>query len=31
MPVKKNDFIEIEYTGRLKEDGSVFDTTPLLC
>jgi len=27
MPVKKNDFIEIEYTGKLKEDGAVFDTT----
>lgn len=25
--IKKNDFIEIEYTGKLKEDGSVFDTT----
>lgn len=25
--VKKNDFVEIEYTGRLKEDNSVFDTT----
>jgi len=27
MPVKKNDFIEIEYTGKLKDEGSVFDTT----
>lgn len=27
MPIKKNDFIEIEYTGRLKEDNIVFDTT----
>ena len=27
MPVKKNDFIEIEYTGKLKDDGTVFDTT----
>jgi len=27
MPIKKNDFIEIGYTGKLKEDGSVFDTT----
>ncbi|MBN2112472.1 peptidylprolyl isomerase [Candidatus Woesearchaeota archaeon] len=25
--IKKNDFIEIEYTGRLKEEGAVFDTT----
>lgn len=25
--VKNNDFIEVEYTGRLKEDNSVFDTT----
>lgn len=25
--IKKNDFIEIEYTGKLKDDGSVFDTT----
>jgi len=27
MAVKKDDFIEIDYTGRLKEDNSVFDTT----
>ncbi len=27
MKVNKNDFVEIEYTGRLKEDNSVFDTT----
>jgi FKBP-type peptidyl-prolyl cis-trans isomerase 2 len=27
MPVKKNDFIEIEYTGKLKDGGAVFDTT----
>jgi len=27
MPIKKNDFIEIEYTGRLKEGNIVFDTT----
>ena len=25
--VKNNDFIEVEYTGRLKGDNSVFDTT----
>ncbi|MBC8495132.1 peptidylprolyl isomerase [archaeon] len=25
--IKKGDFIELEYTGKLKEDGSVFDTT----
>lgn len=25
--IKKHDFIEIEYTGTLKEDGAVFDTT----
>jgi FKBP-type peptidyl-prolyl cis-trans isomerase 2 len=25
--VQKGDFIEIEFTGRLKEDGHVFDTT----
>lgn len=25
--VKNHDFVEIEYTGRLKEDGSIFDTT----
>src|SRR3989338_8134574 len=25
--VKKHDFVEIEYTGRLKQDSSVFDTT----
>ncbi|MBI4141967.1 peptidylprolyl isomerase, partial [Candidatus Woesearchaeota archaeon] len=27
MPIKKNDFVEIEYTGRLKEENIVFDTT----
>ena len=28
MPtVKKHDFVEIEYTGRIKEDGTIFDTT----
>jgi FKBP-type peptidyl-prolyl cis-trans isomerase 2 len=27
MPIKKKDFIEIEYTGRLKEENLVFDTT----
>jgi FKBP-type peptidyl-prolyl cis-trans isomerase 2 len=27
MAIKKGDFIEIEYTGRLKEDNNVFDTT----
>ncbi|MBI2134454.1 peptidylprolyl isomerase [Candidatus Woesearchaeota archaeon] len=25
--IKKHDFIEIEYTGKIKEDGTVFDTT----
>ncbi len=25
--VKKHDFVEIEYTGRIKEDGTIFDTT----
>ena len=25
--VKKRDFIEIEYTGKIKEDNAVFDTT----
>ncbi|MBI2101394.1 peptidylprolyl isomerase [Candidatus Woesearchaeota archaeon] len=25
--VKKHDFVEIEYTGRIKEDNAVFDTT----
>lgn len=25
--VQKNDFVEIEYTGKTKEDGIVFDTT----
>lgn len=25
--IKKHDFVEIEYTGRLKEDGIIFDTT----
>lgn len=27
MPIKKNDFVEIEYTGTLKEEKIVFDTT----
>jgi FKBP-type peptidyl-prolyl cis-trans isomerase SlyD len=27
MAIKKNDFIEVEYTGRLKEEKLVFDTT----
>jgi len=26
-PIKKHDFIEIEYTGKTKEDNLVFDTT----
>src|SRR3989338_9796038 len=25
--IKNKDFVEIEYTGRIKEDSSVFDTT----
>lgn len=27
MPIKKHDFVELEYTGRLKEGNDVFDTT----
>jgi len=27
MPIKKHDFVEIEYTGRLKDTNEVFDTT----
>ena len=27
MAIKEKDFIEIEYTGKLKEDGFIFDTT----
>ena len=28
MPtVKKHDFVEIEYTGKIKEEGTIFDTT----
>ena len=27
MVLRTGDFVELEYTGRLKEDGSVFDTT----
>lgn len=27
MPIKKHDFVEVEYTGRLKETKDVFDTT----
>jgi len=26
-PIKKHDFIEIEYTGKLKEENLIFDTT----
>jgi len=25
--IKKHDFVELEYTGRIKEDNSIFDTT----
>src|SRR3989338_664709 len=25
--LKKNDFVEIEYTGKIKEDNIIFDTT----
>jgi peptidylprolyl isomerase len=27
MPIQKSDFISIDYTGRVKETGEVFDTT----
>jgi len=27
MPIKKRDFIEVDYTGKLKDSGEVFDTT----
>jgi len=27
MPVKKGDFILLDYTGKVKETGKVFDTT----
>jgi FKBP-type peptidyl-prolyl cis-trans isomerase 2 len=27
VTIKKEDFVEIEYTGKLKEDNSIFDTT----
>lgn len=27
MAIKKNDFVELEFTGRLKEDNTVIDTT----
>ncbi len=27
MTIKKNDFVEVEYTGTIKEDNFVFDTT----
>ncbi|MBS3125321.1 FKBP-type peptidyl-prolyl cis-trans isomerase [Candidatus Woesearchaeota archaeon] len=27
MPIKKKDFIELDYTGRLKDTNDVFDTT----
>ncbi|MBU0980356.1 MAG: peptidylprolyl isomerase [Nanoarchaeota archaeon] len=27
MPIKENDFVELDYTGKVKESGMVFDTT----
>ncbi len=27
VTVKKEDFVELEYTGKIKEDGAIFDTT----
>ena len=27
MTIKKNDFIEIDYTGKFADDNQVFDTT----
>ena len=27
MPLKKGDFIEVEYTGKIKDDDTIFDTT----
>lgn len=27
MPIKKHDFVELDYTGRIKETNEVFDTT----
>lgn len=27
MPIKKHDFVEIDYTGRIKDTNEVFDTT----
>ncbi len=27
MPIKKHDFVEVEYTGQLKDSNEVFDTT----
>lgn len=27
MPIKKQDFVELDYTGKLKDSGDVFDTT----
>lgn len=27
MAIKKHDFVEVEYTGKLKESGDIFDTT----
>jgi len=27
MALKKHDFIEVDYTGKIKESGEVFDTT----
>lgn len=27
MPIKEKDFVEVEYTGKIKEDSIIFDTT----
>ncbi|MCJ7614312.1 FKBP-type peptidyl-prolyl cis-trans isomerase, partial [Candidatus Bathyarchaeota archaeon] len=27
MPIQKSDFIVVDYTGKVKETGEVFDTT----
>jgi FKBP-type peptidyl-prolyl cis-trans isomerase 2 len=27
VTIKKEDFVELEYTGKIKEDGTIFDTT----
>ena len=29
MTIKKNDFVEIDFTGKLQDDNLIFDTTDI--